>query len=83
MKIPLNDRELRLEVTPAALKVTHAPDYILVGIEMLLVLCTQLQMGAAKFSGHSLYVGDEVYEIVEWDSVDNALLMHRVTPAAA
>ena len=78
MTMFLNDRELRLDVTPAQVRVVHAPEEILVSVESLIMLCNPAHPHAVYSSG-MLFVGSEKYEVFDYDPVALALVARRVT----
>lgn len=78
MTMFLNDRELRLDVTPAQVRVVHAPDEILISIEALIMLCNPASPHAV-YSRGLLFVGSEKYEVFDYDPVSLALVARKVT----
>lgn len=78
MTMTMNDRELRLDITPAQVRVVHAPEQVLISVEALVMLCNPVNPTAVYAKG-LLFVGDEKYEAIDWDPVALALVFNRVT----
>lgn len=78
MTMAMNDRELRMDVTPARVRVVHAPEEILVSLESLIMMCNPMNPYAVYSRGW-LFVGEEKYEIIDYDPVSLALVAARRT----
>lgn len=77
-----NDRELRIDVTPASVRVVHAPEEILISIESLIMLCNPVNPHAV-YSHGLLFIGGEKYEVFDYDPVSLALVARRITDPPA